>query len=174
MSFHPAPGSAGTLGVDPGVPAPPPGPGAAPPFASPPTDRDKRRMWIGLGVGGLVLLLCVVGGIVGIVVLLVSSTEQAKTQAGQVVAAYLDAVLDDDYDTAHQYLCGPLAAQVGVDDLEDLANRTPFSDYELEEARLATYVDVLAHLQTSSGERDQLFSLDTEGTQLCILRIAGR
>ena len=65
MSHHPA----GGVGLDPNVPAPPPGPGAAPPFAAPPTDRNKRGLWIGLIAGGLALVLCCVGGVFGIAVL---------------------------------------------------------------------------------------------------------
>ena len=34
-----------------GVPAPPAGPGAAPPFAAPPTEGRGVRLWLGLGAG---------------------------------------------------------------------------------------------------------------------------
>src|SRR5437016_152585 len=50
--------------VDPDVPSPPRGPGVAPPFAAPPTDRSRKSLWIGLGVGALLLVLCCVGGVV--------------------------------------------------------------------------------------------------------------
>ena len=42
-----------------GVPAPPPGPGVAPPFAVPPRDRDSKRLWIGLGIAAIFLAAAV-------------------------------------------------------------------------------------------------------------------
>jgi hypothetical protein len=165
MTFHPG------GGVDTDVPAPPPGPGAAPPFAAPPTDKNRRGLWIGLITGGLLLVLCCVGGVVGIGVLVVGSTEQAKNQAEATVAAYLDAVQAEDWDTAHQQLCSGLAAQISPSQLASREQRQPFTSYRLDEATLSESVDVVAHLTTSAGEVRRLFELYTEDTRLVICAI---
>jgi hypothetical protein len=170
MSFHPA----GGVGVAPDVPPPPPGPGAAPPFAAPPTDRNKRGLWIGLVVGGLLLVLCCVGGVVGIGVVIVGSTEQAKRDATATVERYLDAVLDQDWDLAHQELCAGYAARFSPSQLAAAERRQPFTQYALDEPTLSETVDVLAHLNTSSGEAVRLFRLDTEGTRLAICAIVSQ
>ena len=170
MSYHPV----GGVGVDSDVPAPPPGPGAAPPFAAPPTDRNKRGLWIGLIVGGLVLVLCCVGGVFGIGLFYVGTIERAKTQATAAVEAYLDAVLAEDYELAHQQLCSRLAARISADELESRERREPFTQYVLDEPTVAETVDVLAHLNTSAGEVVRLFQLDTEGTRLVICGMVSR
>src|SRR3954471_21227173 len=87
------------------VPPPPPGPGVVAPFSAPPRDRDRRGLWIGLGVGGLILVLCCVGGIVGIVLLLPYADSLGKAQVAAVVEDYLTAVRDRDYTTARRQLC---------------------------------------------------------------------
>jgi hypothetical protein len=166
MSYHPG------GGVDTDVPAPPPGPGAAPPFAAPPTDKNKRGLWIGLIAGGLLLVLCCVGGVFGIGVLVVGSTEQAKNQAEATVEAYLEAVQAQDWETAHQQLCSPFAAQVSPSQLAARERRQPFTTYRLDEATLSETVDVVAHLQTSTGEVQRLFQLVTEDTRLAICGIS--
>lgn len=165
MSYHPG------GGVETDVPVPPPGPGAAPPFAAPPTDRNRRGLWIGLIAGGLLLVLCCVGGVFGIGVLVVGSTEQAKNQAEATVRTYLDAVQAEDWDLAHEQLCSRLAAQVSPDELASRESRQPFTSYRLDEATLSESIDVLARLQTSAGEVRRLFQLDTEGTRLAICAI---
>jgi hypothetical protein len=167
MSFHPA----GGVGINADVPAPPPGPGAAPPFAAPPTDRNKRGLWIGLGIGGLVLLLCCVGGAFGIGVLVIGGTEQVKRQAETTVTTYLDAVQAQRWEVAHQQLCGRLAARLSPAQLAAQERRQPFTSYTLEEPTLAETIDVVAHLATSSGDVRRLFQLDTEGSRLAICSI---
>ncbi len=166
MTYHPG----GGVGTD--VPLPPPGPGAAPPFAAPPTDKNNRGLWIGLIAGGLLLVLCCVGGVFGIGVLVVGSTEQAKNQARVAVEIYLDAVQAEEWETAHQELCSQLAAQVSPSQLAARERRQPFSSYRLDEATLSDTVNVVAHLQTSSGEVQRLFRLVTEGTRLAICGIS--
>jgi hypothetical protein len=86
------------------VPAPR-GPGVTPPFTVPPTDRDSRSVWIGLGVTALVLVLCCVGGLVGVGVLFAGGVREAKTQARQTVEEYLGALRRSDYRGAYHLLC---------------------------------------------------------------------
>jgi hypothetical protein len=94
------------------VPEPPPGPGVTPPFTAPPADRNRRGLWIGLGAGALVLVLCCVGGIAGFGLLLVGTNKQVQTQATQVVRDYLHALETGDYGTAYSHLCSDLKGQV--------------------------------------------------------------
>ena len=88
-----------------GAPAPPPGPGVVTPFAAPPRDRDMRSLWIGLGVGGLVLVLCCVGGALGGGFLLGGLEGVARAQLASVVDDYLTALRAGDYATARAQLC---------------------------------------------------------------------
>ncbi|WP_327008787.1 hypothetical protein OHA72_16955 [Dactylosporangium sp. NBC_01737] len=87
------------------VPAPPPGPGVVTPFAAPPRDRDMRGLWIGLGIGGLVLVLCCIGGVLGGGFLLAGLEGVARSQLASVVDDYLTAMRAQDYDTARAQLC---------------------------------------------------------------------
>jgi hypothetical protein len=166
MTFLPAGGVA-----DVGVPAPPPGPGVAPPFAAPPSDKSRRGLWIGLGVGGLVLVLCCVGGLVGIGVLVVGATDQAKRQATEVVTVYLTALRNGDYRTAHAQYCDRLAGQTTREELAAETRAQPFTDFRLDEPRLTNAIEVTAHLTTRSGEVDKIFLLDTAGQDLQICGI---
>jgi hypothetical protein len=101
-----------------GVPAPPPGPGVAPPFAVPPRDRDSKRLWIGLGIGGLLLVLCCAGGIAGIGVLAAGGDSIAKSQASSVVRTFLEAIQEENYSDAYAELCDQLTERVTLDDFE--------------------------------------------------------
>jgi hypothetical protein len=166
MSFHPAGGIA-----DAGVPAPPPGPGVAPPFAAPPSDKSRRGLWIGLGVGGLVLLLFCAVGLFGIGVLVVGATDQAKREATQVVTSYLNALQAGRYDRAHAYYCDRLAREVTRVELAAEARREPFTDFRLDDPRIANGVEVAAHLTTSGGEVTKTFYLETAGQELQICAI---
>ena len=113
------PASAPPGGPDGEVPAPPRGPGVAPPFAAPPTDRNRRGLWIGLGVGGLVLVLCCVGGLFGFGLILVSGAEKVKTEAHQVVTDYLSALQREDYNKAYDLLCPAATAHESADDCRE-------------------------------------------------------
>jgi len=86
-------------------PAPPAaGPGVTVPFAAPPTERDRKRLWISLGVGAGLLVLCLVGGVLGLVAL-VSSSRVTATDAAEKVDHYLSALQARDYDAAYNDLC---------------------------------------------------------------------
>ncbi len=92
----------------PAEPVAPQGPGVVPPFASPPTDRDSKRLWISLGIGALLLMLCCAGGIVGVGVLYAGGVKQAEAQARQTVGDYLGALRDGKYATAYRMRCRSL------------------------------------------------------------------
>ena len=178
MSFHPA----GGVGLDPGfvpppgqgVPAPPQGPGAAPPFAAPPTERDKRRMWMSIGIGITVLLLCCAGAAGGIGVIIFSGLEDSKRQATATVEAYLDAVQDGNTRGARAQICSDLGAGVSPSELVSRASSTEFTSYSLGEAKFTSTIDVPATLSTPSGEVRQWYLVGSEGTSTCILDILAR
>ena len=113
-----------------GPPPPPRGPGVAPPFAAPPTDRDNKSLWIGLSVGALLLVLCCAGGIGGIV-LLNANGGLAQAQASQLVAAYLDAVMEEDYGGAYDLLCEEQTSQTNRTEFRRLVSRNPIESYEI-------------------------------------------
>ncbi|ASW57905.1 hypothetical protein CIK06_21865 [Plantactinospora sp. KBS50] len=118
----PAPGA--------GVPGPPPGPGATPPFAAPPTEGRSVRVWLGLGVGALAALVCCGGGGAALVGLVVSGTQALNEQARVVVNDYLQAVRDKEFDKAYGLLCDA-----------DQRRETP----EEFSARLATEPDITTY-----------------------------
>src|ERR1700742_2689945 len=87
------------------VPTPPQGPGVVAPFAAPPRDRDMKGLWIGLGVGGLVLALCCIGGVVGIGFLVPVVDDVGRSQVASVVREYLGELEREDYAAARGLLC---------------------------------------------------------------------
>src|SRR5262245_28432235 len=81
-SGHPEP--SGHLGPS----GPPPGPGVQPPFAAPPTDGDRTRVWVGLGVGAAALVLCCLGGLAGLAGLIYTGTQAIDEQSRVTVDRY--------------------------------------------------------------------------------------
>src|SRR2546421_11834542 len=99
------------------VPPPPPGPGVQAPFATPPTERDRKRLWIGLGVGAALLVVCCGGGAFGFGALIVNRAGALRTEAVAVVRQYLNYLRTDSYASAYQLLCS---------DLRDSMNQSEF------------------------------------------------
>jgi hypothetical protein len=132
-----------TLPVGPAGPYPPVAPpptepqpprsatGAVVPFAAPPTERDSKRLWITLGVGGGLALLCLVGGIIGFAALVVSS--QAKpSDATARVTHYLEALRGHDYPAAYDDLCMDRQdKQTEKEFAQAQADQTDISSYQL-------------------------------------------
>jgi hypothetical protein len=83
-----------------------------PPFTAPPSDRNRKGLWIGLGVGALALILCCVGGLVGFGFLAVNTSKQLETQATDVVSSYLEALGNRDYAAAYSHLCPALTRRM--------------------------------------------------------------
>ncbi|MET7420550.1 hypothetical protein [Dactylosporangium sp. NPDC005555] len=115
------------------VPAPPPGPGVVTPFASPPRDRDMRGLWIGLGVGGLVLVLCCVGGVLGGGFLFAGLEGVARSQMASVVNDYLTAVRATDYEAARGQLCPEQQRTHTVAWYESEYDRSEVTDFAVHE-----------------------------------------
>lgn len=83
----------------------PPGPGVVPPFPAPPTEGRSVRLWVGLGIGALVAVLCCGGGIAAGIGLVISSTIAFEEQIEASVGGYFDAVRDKRYTEAYGLLC---------------------------------------------------------------------
>lgn len=170
--FTPPTGPGGPGGPGgPSVPPPPPGPGAAPPFAAPPTERDKKRMWIGLGIGGAVLALCCAGGVAGLGVVVLSGVDQSKRQATATVGRYLDAIRAGNIPGARSQICDALPRGVSESELLSRARSTSFTSYTLGEAELTSTIDVPAVLSTPRGQVKQLYLVGSEGASSCIVDI---
>jgi hypothetical protein len=169
MTYNPA----GGVGVDPGssVPPPPPGPGAAPPFAAPPTERDKRRTWIAIGVAAAVLVLCCVGGVGGIGVVIWGGVEQSKDQAAATVEKFLERIDEGESALARQLVCQDLPPRVSANELVNRTNSIDFRSYQIGEPQVTNTIDVPVTLTTGSSTLRQLYLVGAEGTSACILDI---
>lgn len=102
-----------------------------PPFVAPPVDRDKKRLWIGLGVGALALLVCCVGGIVGGVLLFAGGTREMQIQAKEVVTEYLGALTDEEYPAAYNLLCSDVTDVMPFQQFERRYRDDPVTDFSI-------------------------------------------
>ena len=75
------------------------------PFPAPPTEGRTARMWWGLAVGGVAVVLCCGAGLTAVVGLALTGTEALNEQANVVVGDYLDAVRAKEYRGAYDQLC---------------------------------------------------------------------
>jgi hypothetical protein len=157
----------------PEVPAPPPGPGVQVPFAAPPGERDRRRLWIGLGVGGALLAVCCVGGIFGFGALVVQTSRGLLAEATTVVTTYLDGLRDGNYPRAYDQLCENLQNQVSLDQFRTTqADQPRLIRYTLDPARAqASAVWVRAHAERENGPWEPDFRLVQEGRATAALKI---
>jgi hypothetical protein len=157
----------------PEVPAPPPGPGVRVPFAAPPGERDRRRLWIGLGVGGALLALCCVGGIFGFGALVVQTSRSLLTEATTVVSDYLDGLHDADYQKSYDQLCSSLQNQVSREQFATTqADQPGLISYTLDTPRAqGTSVYVQAHVVRADGPQEPAFRLVQERRGATALKI---
>lgn len=113
------PGAVPQVPVPPGWPEQvPPGPGVRPPFAAPPAERDRRRLWIGIAVGVVALLLCCGGGVVAFGALSVAGANQIRQESRNTVTGYLTALRDREWGTAYSLTC---STRRNVQSLEEFA-----------------------------------------------------
>jgi hypothetical protein len=89
----------------PPVPAPPQGPGVFPPFPAPPTEGRGRRIGLGLGIGGGILLLVCGGGVAATIGLFSVMSSALNEQAHVVVGDFFDAVKAKRYGEAYNSQC---------------------------------------------------------------------
>ncbi|MGI5236774.1 hypothetical protein [Dactylosporangium sp. CA-139066] len=153
------------------VPPPPRGPGVLTPFAAPPRDRDLRGLWIGLGVGGLALVLCCIGGVVGIAFLLPYADNVAKSQIVSVVDVYLGAVRDEDFVTARRQLCDAEQRTHTVAWFEDHFAAAPVTDFRVDAADVRITnndITVAAQVQQNGRWVDERYDMEQAGSRYVI------
>lgn len=154
------------------APAPPPGPGVAPPFAAPPTEGRRTRLWIGLGVGALAVALCCGGGGSAVVGLAVSGVQAIREQARTVTSDYYQALVERNYGRAYEQLCDDAQRRESRPEFERRAAAEPqvagFRVGEVDATNLTVPVDVT--LDGGDRERQQV-SLghdgQTGGVEVC-------
>ena len=138
------------------VPPPPPGPGVAPPFAAPPIEGRNVRIWIGLGVAGLAVLLCCGGGTAAFVGLVLTGTEALKERARTVVADYLDALKEEEYVEAYRLLCDDAQDEESPGEFADRVSREPdIVSYTLHDLRIDDFT-LEADVRYPGGSGDSL------------------
>lgn len=142
-----------------GVPAPPQGPGVAPPFAVPPRDRDSKRLWIGLGIGGLILVLCCAGGIAGIGVLAAGGDSIARSQATSVVRTFLEAVKQEKYSDAYAELCDQITERLTLDDFQRAYGADKLDSYTVGAVDTTSTITVDATLNWHNRTTDARYTL---------------
>ncbi|HTJ39899.1 MAG TPA: hypothetical protein VL738_42405 [Dactylosporangium sp.] len=153
------------------VPPPPRGPGVLTPFAAPPRDRDLRGLWIGLGIGGLALVLCCIGGVVGIAFLLPYADNIAKSQVASVVEVYLAAVRDEDYTTARRQLCDDEQRTHTIGWFEDHFGQSPIMDYRVDPAEVRIgneSITVDAQVLQNGRWADERYDMEQAGSRYVI------
>jgi hypothetical protein len=155
------------------VPPPPPGPGVQAPFAAPPTERDRKRLWIGLGVGAALLVLCCGGGAFGIGALVVSRTDSLRQGATSVVRQYLDGLRDGNYRRSYDLLCADVRATTTFNAFMARQERLPrVVSYGLADPQLTgTEVIVHAEVTTTGGTTDHRVFVLVEEAEPGALRI---
>ena len=121
----------------------PAGPGAVPPFAAPPVEGRTARVWIGLSVAALALLLCCGGGTVALVGLLVTSSEAINEQAQATVDDYFAAVSQQDFTAAYRMLCTDAQRRETSDEFAERLSEQPEVDsYSVGQASMTTPIVV--------------------------------
>ncbi|SDZ25661.1 hypothetical protein SAMN05444365_10881 [Micromonospora pattaloongensis] len=134
------------------VPTPPPGPGARPPFAAPPTEGRTARVWVGIGVAALAVLLCCGGGAAALVGIAVTGTQAVNERSHAVVAAYFDAVEQREYAKAYALLCDDIHRRESVPEFERRVSAEPAIDsYTIGDATIANVVIVPVDVRYDRG-----------------------
>lgn len=136
-----------------------------PPFAAPPIDGDRTRVWIGLGVGAAALLLCCLGGVAGIGGLVVVGFQAVNEQARATVGDYLDALTAEDYVKAYALLCDDVQREESVQEFTDRISAGPrVTGYTLGEADVREVVVLPVEVRYADGrQRAEQFRLVNDG-----------
>ncbi|MEV6923182.1 hypothetical protein AB0M46_01520 [Dactylosporangium sp. NPDC051485] len=150
------------------VPPPPRGPGVLAPFVSPPRDRDLRGLWISLVVGALVVVLCCVGGVVGVVLLVPYADGVAKKQVVSEVETYLVAVRDENFTVARRQLCAREQRTHSIGWFEDHYGSSPVIDYRVsaDDVSIADTVTVVVRIEHTGGRWEtQQYLMEQSGSR---------
>jgi hypothetical protein len=155
------------------MPAPPAGPGVQPPFATPPSEGRTARVWLGLGVAGLAVVLCCGFGLAAVVGVVVTGTAAINEQAHTAVEDYLQAVGASRYSRAYQLLCDELRDRQSQREFtEQVSGQPRVREYELLQTRMRSNGDVVvpANVTYTNGaqrEVNYLVTQDTAAIRFC-------
>ena len=152
----------------------PAGPGAVPPFAAPPVEGRTARVWIGLSVAALALLLCCGGGTVALVGLLVTSSEAINEQAQATVDDYFAAVSQQDFTAAYRMLCTDAQRRETSDEFAERLSEQPEVDsYSVGQASMTTPIVVQVSVTYVDGGGDTLRVTLNQDTSTGALEVCG-
>lgn len=157
------------------IPPAPRGPGVRVPFPSPPTERDRKRLWISLGLGGAALLLCCGGGVAGFIGLAVASERAIPAEARTVVQDFLDGLAHRDYKKAYAQVCTSRQDQQSLDEFTAVEQRHPqIASFRLEEPVVhSSLITVTADVrEVDGGGGAELYTLVSD-RQAGELRVCG-
>ncbi|WP_434741295.1 Rv0361 family membrane protein [Micromonospora sp. SH-82] len=125
-----------------------------PPFAAPPTEGRNRRLWLGLGVGALIVLLCCGGGGAAIIGLGVTNVRAVDEQGRAVTDDYYQALVEKRYGEAYDMLCPSERGRESKSEFEQRVGAEPqvssFRVRDVDEVTLTVAVDVTY----DDGDRD--------------------
>ena len=156
------------------VPAPPAGPGVRVPFAAPPSDRDRKRLWITLGVGGAALALCCAGGVVGLGALAVAEGKAIPAEAKGVVTAFLDGLSKNDFRRAYDQVCTSRQDNQTFDQFKAQEQDNPrVRSFQIQDPTVLTdRILVPAAVQTDGGSATEQYTV-IEDRQAGEMRVCG-
>jgi hypothetical protein len=103
-----------------------------PPFAAPPVRKEAGTLTLGLLLGGFALLLCMVGGGIGLGGAFATAMRETEEQATAAATEYLNALVDGRFVDAYQMTCGPFREKVPQQEyVTDKQRSAPVVDYDL-------------------------------------------
>jgi hypothetical protein len=154
------------------APAPPAGPGVQPPFAAPPSEGRTARVWLGLGVAALAVVLCCGGGLAAGAGLLVTGSAALNEQAHAAVEDYLQAVGAGRFGQAYRLLCDDLRDQQSLREFTVRVTEQPrVSEYELLQTRVRSGDIVVpanvTYTNRAQARVDYLVSQESGGLRFC-------
>jgi hypothetical protein len=154
--------------------APPQGPGVQPPFAAPPIDGDRTRVWVGLGVGAAAVLLCCLGGAAGIGGLMVTGVQALNEQAHVAVGSYLDALEAENFVEAYSRLCDDAQRRESVQQFSARVSAQPHVDgYTLRDADIADRIVLPADVRYDTGQQRTIRFVLIQDTETGELEVCG-
>jgi hypothetical protein len=140
---------------------------------APPIEGRTARIWIGLGVAGLAVLLCCGGGTAAVVGLMLTGTEALNERGRMVVREYLDAVSDDDFHTAYRLLCDDAQEDETESEFADRVSREPdIVSYTLHDLQV-TDLTLEAQVRYAGGSEDSLRFLLAQDRNTGELEVCG-
>jgi len=137
------------------------------PFTAPPTERNRKRLWITLGISGALLLLCCAGGVFGFIALAVQSNRATETASVTAVQDYLEGLRTGNFDRAYDQLCQQARQETSRTEFRNIQQDQPaVQSYTVGSPRtVSSGVSVPANVQFASGESGNWeFRLILEGS----------